>query len=36
MSEIDTMNRTIGNLQEKITRLVSENTDMSGEMSQAQ
>lgn len=30
MGEIDTMNKTIGDLQGKITRLVSENTDMSG------
>ena len=36
LTEIDGMNRTIGTLQEKITRLVSENTDMSGEMRSAQ
>ena len=36
MTEIDNMNKTIGDLQGKITRLVSENSGMSGEMSQAQ
>lgn len=30
------MNKTIGSLQEKITRLVSENTEMDGEMRSAQ
>lgn len=36
LSEIDGMNKTIGSLQEKITRLVSENTEMDGEMRSAQ
>ena len=36
LGEIDLMNKNIGNLQEKITRLVSENTDINGEMSSAQ
>jgi len=30
------MNKTIGSLQEKITRLVSENTEMDGEVRNAQ
>lgn len=30
------MNKTIGSLQEKITRLVSENTEISGDMRNAQ
>lgn len=30
------MNKTIGTLQEKITRLVSENTEFEGEMRSAQ
>lgn len=30
------MNKTIGTLQEKITRLVNENTDYEGEMRNAQ
>lgn len=36
MSEIDSMNKTIGSLQEKITRLVNENTEISGEIQTAQ
>lgn len=36
LAEIDSMNKTIGSLQEKITRLVSENTDISGDMRNAQ
>lgn len=30
LSEIDTMNKTIGSLQEKITKLVTENTGLDG------
>jgi hypothetical protein len=30
LAEIDAMNKTIGTLQEKITRLVSENTSIEG------
>lgn len=30
------MNKTIGNLQEKITRLVNENTEMQGQVRNAQ
>lgn len=30
MNEIDSMNKTIGSLQEKITKLVKENIDMDG------
>ena len=30
LSEIDSMNKTIGTLQEKITRLVTENTNLDG------
>ena len=30
LSEIDSMNKTIGTLQEKITRLVTENTSLDG------
>lgn len=36
LTEIDSMNKTIGSLQEKITRLVSENTEISGDMRNAQ
>jgi uncharacterized small protein (DUF1192 family) len=36
MNEIDSMNKTIGSLQEKITKLVKENIDMDGEVKQAQ
>jgi chromosome segregation ATPase len=36
LHEIDAMNKTIGSLQEKITRLVTENADISGEMRDAQ
>lgn len=32
LSEIDSMNKTIGTLQEKITKLVSENTSMDSEV----
>ena len=36
LSEIDTMNKTIGSLQEKITKLVTENTGLDGEVRNAQ
>ena len=36
MNEIESMNKTIGSLQEKITKLVKENIDMDGEVKQAQ
>lgn len=36
LSEIELMNKTIGSLQERITRLVSENTEMGGEIQTAQ
>lgn len=36
LSEIDSMNKTIGSLQEKITRLVNENTEAEGEIRNAQ
>lgn len=36
LHEIDAMNKTIGSLQEKITRLVSENTSINDEVRNAQ
>lgn len=36
MSEIEGMSKTIGSLQEKITKLVTENTNMDGEIKNAQ
>jgi hypothetical protein len=36
LNEIDVMNKTIGSLQEKITKLVNENSDMEGEVRTAQ
>jgi hypothetical protein len=36
LSEIEGMNKTIGTLQEKITKLVTENTSMDGEIRSAQ
>lgn len=36
LAEIDGMNKTIGSLNEKITRLVHENTGMGDEMNKAQ
>lgn len=36
LSEIEVMNKTIGSLQERITKLVSENTEMGGEIQTAQ
>ena len=36
LSEIEGMNKTIGSLQERITRLVNENTEMGSEVQNAQ
>jgi hypothetical protein len=36
LAEIEGMNKTIGSLQERITRLVNENTSMEGDMQNAQ
>lgn len=36
LHEIDSMNQTIGSLQDKINRLVNENTNVEDEMRQAQ
>ena len=36
LAEIETMNKTIGSLQEKIKKLVNENTEMDGEVRNAQ
>ena len=36
LHEIDQMNKSIGTLQDKISRLVNENTSMEDEMRQAQ
>ena len=36
LSEIELMNKTIGSLQERITRLVSENSEMGSEVQTAQ
>jgi uncharacterized small protein (DUF1192 family) len=36
LHEIDEMNKSIGSLQAKITRLVTENTGMEDEMRNAQ
>jgi peptidoglycan hydrolase CwlO-like protein len=36
LSEIEGMNKTIGTLQERITKLVNENSNMEGDINQAQ